>query len=164
MLKDKNIEGKVAETILQDSEKIKIGKKIYEVRPASVATLIQVSKLIAKLPDVKLDIENNADILVGSLMIANKCEILGEIAATLVLGARKPSHTPQWVKNLLQLLKIGFKSKHEKLGEKILFELGSKDLNSMVVRQLSKLEIGDFFGLTTSLLDVNILRRTKGVV
>jgi hypothetical protein len=163
-MKDKNIEGKVAETILQEPDKIKIGNKTYEVRPASVATLIQVSRLISRLPDVKLDIENNADILVGSLMIANKCEILGEIAATLVLGARKPSNTPQWVKNLLQLLKIGFKSKHEKLGEKILYEFGSKDLNSMVVRQLSKLEIGDFFGLTTSLLDVNILRRTKGVV
>lgn len=163
-MKDKNIEGKVAETILQEPDKIKIGNKTYEVRPASVATLIQVSRLISRLPDVKLDIENNADILVGSLMIANKCEILGEIAATLVLGARKPSNTPQLIKNLLQGLKIGFKSKHEKLGEKILYEYGSKELNSMIVRQLSKLEIGDFFGLTTSLLDVNILRRTKGVV
>lgn len=160
----KKIEQKVAETILQDSEKIKIGKMTYEVRPASVATLIQVSRLIAELPDVKLEMNSSEDILVGSLMIANKCDILGLIGATLVLGASKPTNTPPYMERLLKRLKIGFKTKHEKLAEKILFELGSKELNVLIVQQLGKLEIGDFFGLTTSLLDVNILRKTKGVV
>ena len=134
MLKtDKKIEEKVAETILQNSEKIKIGKKTYEVRPASVATLIQISKLITKLPDVKLDMENNEDIFVGSLMIANKCEIIGQIAATLILGANKHTLTPSAIKKVLKWLKISFKDKHEKLGEKILYELGSKELNLLVV-------------------------------
>lgn len=164
MLKvDKKIEEKVAETILQDSEKIKIGKKTYEVRPASVATLIQVSKLITKLPDVKLDMEKDEDILIGSLMIANKCEIIGQIAATLILGANKPTLTPSALKKVLKWLKISFKDKHEKLGEKILYEFSPKQIHELIISMLSRMELSFFFAITTSLFDINILRKTKGV-
>lgn len=164
MLKNKKIEEKVAETILQESQIIQIGKKTYDLRPASVATLIQVSKLISKLPDVKLEMENNADVLVGTLMIANKCEVIGLIAATLILGVNKPVTAPPTLERFLRWLTIGFKDRHEILGEKILYELGPKGLNSLVMEQLSRLEISFFFGTITSLLEVNILRKTKGVV
>ncbi len=161
MLKNNKIEGKVAETILQDSEKIKIGKKTYEVRPVSVATLIQVSKLVSKLPNIELKSE---EVFYGSLMIAKDCGIIGTIAATLVLGVRKPTLIPTAWEKLLKRLKIASKTKVEKLGEEILFEMTSLELNNLMVSQLKRMGISDFFGLTTSLLEVNILRKTKEVV
>ena len=51
------IEDKVAKTILQQPEEIKVGDKTYKVAPPSVATLILISGAVSRLPHIHLNDE-----------------------------------------------------------------------------------------------------------
>lgn len=79
-----NIEGLVSDTILQKPYSIQIGQETYEVAPPSIATLILASELISQLPKVELD---KSLVTFESLRIAKDCKVLGDIVATLILGA-----------------------------------------------------------------------------
>lgn len=160
-MKSKKIEEKSASTILQEAERVQVGNRFYEIKPVSVGTVIQVSRLIARLPKVKLDTDNNSEIVMGTLMIAKDCEILGEIASTLMVGVEDKSSLLYFVRKLFQRTN---EIKIKKLSSQLLSELTAKQLNTLVIAFFSKMEISDFFGLTTSLLEVNLLRETKGVV
>lgn len=155
------VEEKVASTIFQEAGKITIGGKEYPMAPPTTATLIQVSRLISKLPDIKLE---NDEVFFGSLMIAKECQILGKIAAILILGVDRHIFYHSERKALLNRIKTRHARKVDELADKILFECRPSEVNSFIVGQLSRMEIGDFFGLTTSLCEINILRKTRGVV
>jgi hypothetical protein len=158
---DMRVEEKVASTIFQEKEKIKIGTKEYDIAPPTTATLIQVSRLISKLPEVKLESD---EVFFGSLMIAKDCQILGHIAAILILGVDRNTFYHSEEKRLLNRLKSRHAKKVKALSDTLLCECTPKELNSIIVQQLSRMEIGDFFALTTSLCEINILRKTRGVV
>ncbi|MCX6222485.1 MAG: hypothetical protein NTZ69_16055 [Bacteroidia bacterium] len=81
----KTIETKAADTILEKPKGVTIGAKTYTVAPPTVRTLIEASKLIAQLPAIKLDTGN---VLMESMAIAKDCEIMGEILAVLIMGAK----------------------------------------------------------------------------
>lgn len=161
-MKSRKVEEKAADTILQKDEVIEIGRKKYHVGPVSVGTLIQVSRLVSRMPTIELNTETANDIVTGTLMIAKDCEVLGEIAATLVLGASKPNHH-SIIEKVARRLKLSHEDKIKRLSNTILQQMSAKELNALVVALFSKMEISDFFGLTTSLLEVNVLRKTKEV-
>ncbi|MEI6752346.1 MAG: hypothetical protein WCK78_04185 [Paludibacter sp.] len=155
----KTVESKVAETILQENKKIEVGAHTFSIVAPTTATLIQVSKLISFLPSVKLDAEN---FIYESLSIAEKCDVLGAIAATMILGARKQPNTQSEKKSRLKWLKIGRKkSEIDELAEFILYNLSPSELETLIVELLKGLEIQSFFQVTVSLLEVNLLRATR---
>lgn len=160
----KTVEKKVAETILQQSEEVSIGNEKYQVAPPSTATLILASEAISQLPYVNLDGENIAS---ESLYIAKDCRVLGDIVAILILGAKGLSETHKVIKKRYLGLKkeeceiiIDHKSI---LSKKLLENMSPRELHNLMVRLLQFMQLGDFFGLTTSLIEINLLRKTREV-
>lgn len=151
----KTIESKVAKTILQKPETIKVGNETFEVAPPSTATLILLSEAVSKLPNYKLDEDR---LFTEVLATAQDCKPLGEIGAILILGAKRINER----RKLFGI--INRKSEKDRLAQKLLTDLTPRELNEVIAKILQSLEIGNFFGLTTSLTEVNLLRQTRGVV
>lgn len=156
------IEKKVADTILQKPYKVEVGGVTYEVAPPSIATLIIVSSLIAQLPAIKIDEKN---VLMESLKVAKDCKVIGDIVATLILGADNLEEEMIVVEKRL----FGIVRKESKLivdnqrvlSDRILKKLTPRQVNNTTIDILNRMEVGDFFGLTASLIEVNLTKPTK---
>lgn len=146
------IEQQVGKAVLQQGDAIFVRGKRYTVAPPSTATLILVSEAISTLPRVSLD---NGKILEESLSIARECRVLGDIIAVLILGAKKASK--HGIINRL------FLRRRDRLAKKLLEELSPAELHALTANLLKSMQVGDFFGLTTFLLEINLLRPTKVV-
>ena len=157
-----NIEGLVSDTILQKPYSIQIGQETYEVAPPSIATLILASELISQLPKVELD---KSLVTFESLRIAKDCKVLGDIVATLILGAENITTEATVVqKSLFGLVRTRKKVTIDNraiLSDKILKQLSPSKVNALTLKIINRMEIGDFFGLTASLIEINLLKPTK---
>lgn len=166
----KTIEEKVAETILQKDIEVTVGGKKYKAAPASTATLILASEAVSRLPEINLDPEK---VVEESLSVARECRPLGDIAAILILGAKNLTETVKtrqtvekrrlwglvkWTEEVEVEQVIDRKAE---LAKQILEELSPRALNLLVAQLLQKMELGDFFGLTTFLTEINLMRPTK---
>lgn len=163
MEKDK-VEQQAAETLLQKGVDVQVGDTIYTAAPASFATLVLVSELVSQLPTVQMNEEN---IFTESLCIAKDCRLVGDVAAVLILGAKGLKETREVVENLLFGLwhkkrKVVI-DRQKELADELLKELSPSKLNALLTTLLKSMEIEHFFGLTTSLLEINLLRRTREV-
>ena len=166
------IESKVKQTILQDATEIIIGGKAYQVAPPSVATLICVSEEVSKLPHIRLEAEKVVDEV---LSVAKDCRPLGNIIAILILGAKGLTETCKAVETVekrrfwglirsVEQVEVETVIDHKAtLARTILEDLSPSQLKSLTGQLLSKMEIGHFFGLTTSLIEANLLRPTREV-
>lgn len=169
-MKGQTIEQKVAETILQQREEITVGEKKYTAAPASTATLILASEAVSRLPQVTLAPER---VVEESLSIAKDCRPLGEIAAILILGAKNLTETVKARQTVEKRYLWGLvRRKREtdtervidrkaELAKELLENLSPRELNGLVARLLRRMDLGDFFGLTTFLIEINLLRQTK---
>ncbi len=146
----KKTEQKVAETVLQKDQSIVIGGATYQVAPPSIATLILVSELVAQLPPIDPKQES---ILLESLRVAKDCAVLGEILATLILGAKKSRE-----RSLLQRL---LPDRKRKLIRRILHELTPSQISAMLLDRLREIEVSSFFSITASLAEINLLKPTR---
>jgi len=158
-------ERNVADAILQKPMLLKIGGVDYSVAPPTTATLIEVSAEVSKLPSIIVDGERN--IIDESLRIAKDCRNIGDILAILILGAKNLTElrrTPkkhilwfvtEWNETLVD--------KKKELGWTLLNELPPSELSMITSKLLNKLDFGSFFGFTTSLIEVNMIRPTKEV-
>ena len=145
-------EQKVAKTVLQQPEEVIIGKKTFRVAQPSVATLILASEAISRLPKAKLDSEK---IVEESLSIARDCKAIGDIIATFIIGANKGRKSG--ISALIHDIR------KRRLAKMLLEEMTPSELHLLLARLLTRLQIGDFFGLTTFLLEINLIRPTKVV-
>lgn len=155
---NETIENKVANAILQIGTEITIGKETYKVAPPTTSTVIMVSSEVSKLP--KFDTKTN-DIAETALAIASECKPLGNILAILILGGKRFKEGRK--KRFVSIFR-NLKTEGEALADKILNELSPSELHTKVVQLLSVLEISDFFLLTASLAEINLLRPTKEAV
>lgn len=183
------IEKKVADTVLQKPIEETIGGEIYQIAPPSCATIILASELVAQLPILQLNPENIAS---ETLYVAKDCRVLGDVLAVLILGAKGLTETitiPETVEKTVEKIvydeylfglikrpkkiivtvsetveKTVVVDKQAELAEKLLLDVGPSEMRSAVARLLDRLEIGDFFGFTTSLLEINLLRQTREVI
>lgn len=152
------VENKVADAILQEKKKIEVGKHVFYVSSPTLATLIEVSKLISYLPEIKLDNEN---IAIESLNIAKHCEILGKIASTMILGISKQPNTPFRNLRLLKRLKSSQQNrKIQDLADYIVHNMSPKEIEYLFQELMKLLELGFFFQIFTSLSEVNLIRPT----
>lgn len=169
------IEKKVADAILEKAtDSITIEGKEYPIAPPTTGTLILISSLVSTMPIVNNDAKNA---LYEVLSTAKDLSVIGKIAATLILGAKRikeqrkvcKATTEQnkhwsWRKlrrvtdtttKSVEVLEVDF------LAEKLLNEVTPQTLNNIIVKRLGESQFGDFFGLTASLSEVNLLRKTK---
>ena len=170
MSNNKTIEQKVAETVLEKPFEVKVGAKTYQVAPASTATLILVSEVISQLPKVTLDTER---VIEETLSNAKDCRVLGDIAAILILGAKNITEkrtAPQIREKryLWGLIRRPYMDEIEviidkkaELARELLEEVTPRQLNMIVSDILAKMQIADFFGLTTFLTELNLLHPRK---
>ena len=185
---NKNIESQTASTILQKPEEVVVGNTTYKVAPPSTATLILVSEAVANMPQVNLKSENIVD---ESLYVAKYCRIEGEIVAIMILGAKGLTATvkvPKKVEKAVErtvydeylfgLVKrpkvitevvvetiekeVTIDRKAE-LAKQLLEDVAPRELMNLTSRLLQGMQIADFFGLTTFLIEINLLRQTKVV-
>jgi len=158
------IESKAANTILERKREITIGEDTYQVAPPTMATLILVSELVAQMPQTEMDPEN---ILTETLRVAKDCRVLGHILAVLILGEdfipqqEIPSRKLRWWEARDSIKR--HVDPRDELAAKILKTLGPKRTKEMAVELLKGMEISDFFGLTTSLIEVNLTKMTREV-
>ena len=167
-MENKTIEAEVSKTILQQHEEITIGDKTYSIAPPSVATLILVSEAVSRLPHIEL---NEDKIMQETLYIARECRELGDIAATLILGAKHihdiiESRKTEKKRYLWGVLKTArelgtVETKKDQLSRELLVETTPRDLHSLIAKVLMKMQVADFFGLTTFLTGINLMRPTK---
>ena len=170
MAEKKTLEEKVADTILEKAEELSIGSKIYQVAPPSTATLILVSEAVSRLPRVVADPDN---VVEESLSIAKDCRALGDIAAIMILGARhltervkvQQTREKRYLWGLIKRKTIEeveeVRDLKAELAQELLETYSPKALNMLVGGLLNKMEIGDFFGLTTFLIEINLMHQTK---
>lgn len=165
-------EQRTAQAVLQQPKEVVIRDKKYTIAPPSVATLILASEAISLLPAVKLDSDK---IVEEALLTAKDCRPLGDITAIFILGAK--NLTVQTVKRetrrhsaLFGLVKwetsrdvtVTVDRKAE-LAAELLQELSPREMFTLLASALTQMQIQDFFGLTTFLTEVNLLRPTKVV-
>lgn len=172
-----SIEKKVTDAILQRaSTSIEIEGKTYPIAPATPATLILVSELVADMPEISTDSEN---LLFETLRTAKDCIVIGDIVATLILGAKRVNEKNivtvpyryqtmcfSWKKmRWVTVYKTAMKEMTELayLSNLILENCSPAVLSEVISKRLIDMGISDFFGLTTSLSAANLIKRTREV-
>lgn len=165
-----SLEQKAAAAILEQPIEVVVGERTYTAAPPSVATLIMVSALVSELPAAQLDKEH---ILEDVLRTAKDCSKIGEITAVLILGAKfiKAQEKTRQSANK-HVLRALFRTRRgaetsvetvQDLAARLLEELSPSELYGIIARLLSRMEIGDFFALTTFLQGINQTRATRKV-
>ncbi len=164
------VEQKTAAAVLQKPTEVVIGSMTFNIPPPSIATLILVSEAVSKLPAEALDMDK---VVEETLSVAKHCHPIGEIIAIFLLGAKRlKSPATETVKKqhsaLFGLIKWETKSEVEydpkaELSEFLLEELTPKEIYDLFAECLKLMQLQDFFGLTTFLTEINLLRPTKVV-
>lgn len=160
------MESKVAETLLQKEKYVELSGRKFYYRPASVATLVLVSEAVSRLPEHSMKKETMVSDVLG---YAKHCRPLGDIGAILLLGAKESMRRVKVKERRKGMLGfLGFKESREttmgaKLAEDLMTNLTPRDLNTLIATILADMQIGDFFGLTTFLAEVNLTKPTKVV-
>ena len=139
----KNIEKRAADTILNEAIPIRVGKKTHYVKMVSTKTLIRIS---GALPD--LVVNNNNDVFPETMRIAKECQFLGDILGMVIVGEKG----------------LFVRTRQKMMAQKCLRELDAKQMYGYYMSIIGIAHISDFFGLTTFLLEVNILRPAQEVV
>lgn len=156
------IEKKVAKAILQKPVSVKIGNQKYEIAPPSIATLILASEAISELPSIEVNRDNMFE---EALAMAEGCRGVGDILAILILGAKGITEKREIVKKrffgLIKEKKTETIDKKKELSKKILEDMTPQQVSELFNTLLSNTQIAFFLGITTSLIEVNLLKRTK---
>lgn len=162
------IEKRVADAVLErESDTLTLDGVMYRIASPTLATLIMTSELIAGLPPMNPEAKNPLEEVLKN---ARHCKLLGKITAVLILGAKRvgenrqvPADRQQGTGFFARLMQKIAPSRRrtvaevDKLADMILNEVRPSVLQQLLTRRLIDMEIGDFFGLTTSLTAANLL-------
>jgi len=164
---EQTIESRVATAILEKAiDSIEIEGKTYDIAPPSVATLILISELVSTLPVVER--VPKEQVVYSVLHNAKDFAALGDICAILILGAKNLTEQREEVEE--QTFLHFFKRKRKvvktidrkaELARYILENMRPTTIFNIIVKRLQDMEVGDFFAITTSLSEANILKPTK---
>lgn len=156
------IEQQVARTLLQKPTAITVGNEQYTMAPPSIATLVLASEAISELPAVNTDPGNP---IAGALAIAEECRPIGDTLAILILGAKgltqKRENVRKYLWGLLKRKSTEVVDRKAELARKILEEMTPQQAFSLLNTLLSNTQIAFFLSITTSLTEVNMLKKTK---
>lgn len=177
---EKTIQQRTADTILQNPiGSVTIGEQTYEIEAPTTGTLIMISALASELP--QLDPDTPREEFVSALIkAAGESESLGQIAATIILGAKRIKQNPiitlttteyrrkwSWRKfRFIDVPEIIPTPIYERdyVADHILDNMTPHDLKGLIDFALSEAHLADFFVLTTSLRTTkNLLNPTREV-
>ena len=101
------------------------------------------------------------------------CAGIGEIAAILILGAKHIEDTEEieQSENMTHLWGLFKTTKtikkkrkvKDRISKEILEDITPRELHNLIAQILKMMQVGDFFGLTTFLTEVNLLHQTRKV-
>lgn len=159
------IEQKVGSAVLQKNKEITVAGRTFSVAPPSVATMILASEAVSLMPAVEM---NPKDILSEVLFIAKDCRIIGDVVAILILGAKNLKETVtetvevkrRFRRPRIETVERTIDRKAE-LAKWLLEELEPQELRKLFSDLINGFQLGDFFGFTTFLIEINLLRPTK---
>lgn len=159
------MEQRVADTILEETTQVTIAGEKYEMPPPSFATLILFSKYVGKMPKELLDDVNP---IASLLQQADKMNDISNAVACLVLGAKKfkEKHIEPQKRNIFYNLfkkKKNINSERTK-GDVLAEKIQNADISevyNVFIKLLHFMKLQDFFQLTTSLIELNLTKRTK---
>lgn len=175
---ENSIEKEVVDAILERAaDTITIDGVEYAVGSPTPATIIMISELIPLLPNINPKADN---IFVEVLRFAKDASVIGRIAATLILGAKRikqqrkvavnggTEYYTRWSwrkfrKTVETRNTIVERSELDYLAERLLEEVSSETLLKVTARQLGLMQINDFFELTTFLSEANRIKPTREV-
>lgn len=165
------VQGKVADEVLQRPEIIEIGWMSFCVPPPTTGTLIMVSEELARFPEIKM----SEDTLVYNVLReARRCEGIGRAVATILIGSKK---IHEWEdKNMKTsgkrpgLLSRIFRKKEDEeehpvdaLARDLLDNASNRELQEAFAKLIQRMQLGDFFALTTFLNAINQTKPTREV-
>lgn len=158
------VEKQVSDTILQEPYNIDLGGKKYTIARPTSGTIIEVSKYISKLPIAPF-IKGNDEVLTYILAYAKDCEMIGDIAATLILGRKNLIETKEVVKKkwfgLIKNVEIVEIDNRKRLSKELLDNCSNEELLKLISEALGMQHVAFFFSIITTLNEANILRATK---
>ena len=150
----KTIEAKTADTLLEEPLEVTIGGKAYRVPPPSLGTLARIGGLISTMKTAERAEEiDTEDIPIVALREAESAGVVADILATFVVGAKPVSVWDKWIPRRL--------TKRDRVRREILQSVTPAEASRVFAVMLKSLQLGDFFGLTTFLRGINILKPTK---
>lgn len=157
----KTIEQRTAEAVLQKPKEVTVGGRRYTIAPPSIATLILASEAVSHLPALRMDGE---EVVEEVLRNAKDCAAIGELTASLLLGAKRIREGRHRRRTLRDIL-CGRRrvTEQEALARELLEDLSPRDLYKLLSECLVEMQLQDFFGLTTFLTEINLTRPTKKV-
>lgn len=143
---------------------IRIGDETFTIDRPRVRTVITASALISRLPGMNTGIKDIKSQVMEGLRTAKDSEVVGEIAAVLILGAKHLTEERVIEKKrlfgLIKTTSTVIVDKKKELADKLLLELGSDELSDLISDCLSYQKVHHFFGLIASLCEVNLLKPT----
>lgn len=158
-----SIENEAAGAILQRPQEVIVDGVSYKVAPPTPATIILASEAISRMPYIAPQPQN---VIVEVLRTAKDCRVVGEIAAILILG-EKGIEVPEYrvETSLFGLIRRRVcKNRKTELAKSLLSTMTNKELADLIGMLLGTSEVSDFFGLTASLAEINLLKPTKEAV
>lgn len=159
------IEQTVAITVLeQHIGELVVDGESYKIPAPTTATLIAVSGLISQLPVIATDISDD-QLLAEVLASASRCGVIGHIAATLVLGAKRIAKDVKVAdgKRKYPWQRRKTISEVDKLAGQLLEGCTATQMLDIVNAVLREAGIANFFVLTTFLRAKNLLSPTREV-
>ena len=169
MKKDTNIQSRVADELLQTPETFYFGGVRYSVPPPTFGTLTRVSGMLARIPSEGITAEEGKEF--GAIISsAYKYGVVPRIVALLILGAKEAAEPAQKSRGGFPLFRlfrrkkdavIAGKTKLDALTERLDLEASPGELKDAIVPLLERLELKDFFVLTTFLHRLNVTKPTK---
>lgn len=161
-MKRETLEEQTAGAMLQMPRTVQIGAETYPVPAPTIATLMLASEAVARLPAVRLDTQN---VILECLYVAKDCRALGDVIATIVLGAKNLRERRRVSERrcfgLLSRTRWVEADRRSELSQKILEEMSPEQMSDLLARLLAGMQPAFFLGITTSLIEVNLLRATR---
>lgn len=151
------MEKKVAETLLEEKQLIVIGGETLEMKPPSIATLVLASKYIQQLPNKVLD---KKYLIATMIKTAPNLLPLGLALSAMILGFEDFNKLE---KRKLLTLRKKQRTQGKILADKI-NKTDIKEVLSTFFNVLERMNLTDFFQLTTFLIELNLTKKTKKVV
>ena len=168
----KTLEELVKATVLDEPiDEIEIDGETYPIGNPSIGTLMEVSALISKCPSIDAEaIKNDQSQAVYQVLHhAKDFRLLGEIAATLILGVKNIKQTAtieRKASSFFGLFNRRIKEqvvvdKRAELAEKICQNVSSTQFWELLMNRLKMQDVTSFFLTITTLAEANVLKATK---
>lgn len=172
----RTIEQEVVDTLVLENmtgHAINVAGKSYTITDPTPATLMMVSAEVSKMPAIDSKTNN---VLYEVLLKAKDARPIGRIAAIMLLGAKRIKQNRKvpfchqerrWSWRKFRFVNTWVKCSDQNeldfLTDRILEDVTTQTLAKFIGKRIGELQVGDFFGLTTSLSAINMIRATKEV-